>query len=72
MLPAVVAAVDLALELLLKQADKGLITTWSSVSAWIHFPFNTLVMKRLLIYPVCGFISCTSQSLGWCGDYHHS
>ena len=26
---SVLAAVDLALELLLKQADKGLITTWS-------------------------------------------
>lgn len=49
-LPAVVAAVDLALEILLKQADKGLITTWSSVSAWIHFPFNTL-----WLWNVCSF-----------------
>lgn len=50
MLPAVVAAVDLALELLLKQADKGMITTWSSVSAWIHFLFNTL-----RLWKVCSF-----------------
>lgn len=71
-LPAVVAAVDLALKLLLKQADKGLITTWSWVSAWIHFHFNALVMKSLFINPVCGFISYTSQSSGWCGDYHCS
>lgn len=42
MLPAVVAAVDLAQGLLLKQADKGLIITWSSVSPWIHFPLNTV------------------------------
>lgn len=50
MLPAVVAAVELALGLLLKQVDKGLITTWSSVSAWIHFPFNTLWLRN-----VCSF-----------------
>lgn len=50
MLPAVVAAVDLPLGLLLKQVDKGLFTTWSSVSAWINFPFNTLWLRN-----VCSF-----------------
>lgn len=50
MLPAVVAAVDLPLGLLLKQVDKGLITTWSSVSAWINFSFNALWLRN-----VCSF-----------------